>query len=105
MDKWLYCIKGTVADIFRGRVNILYQIPFCWAFYNVKYESMKLLKKIIDLDAIAPAPLDELFKRYSVEDRLSSITPLTSMQSINQELYEEWSKRMSIMDLLKITDK
>ena len=31
--------------------------------------------------------------------------PPTSMQPINQEFYEEWSKRMSMMDLLKIIDK
>ena len=103
MKKTLYCIKGTVVDIFRGKVNVLYQIPNCWNFYGFKYEFMKSLERVINV--IDPAPLDELFKRYSVEDRLSSITPLTSLQSIGQKLYRKWSKGMKIMDLLKITNK
>ena len=74
MNKTLYCIKGTAVSIFRGKVNVLYQIPSCWYFYNAKYEFMKLLKKTIDL--IDPAPLDKLFKKYSVEDKLSSITKI-----------------------------
>ncbi len=49
MKKTLYCIKGTVVDIFWGRVNVLYQIPACWHFYRFKYEFLKSLEKTIDL--------------------------------------------------------
>lgn len=47
MDKWLYRLKGTVADIFRGSVNVLYEMPKCWAFYGFKYEFVQTLDKAI----------------------------------------------------------
>lgn len=49
MNKWLYCLKETVAGIFRGKVNVLHQIPQCWVFYSIKYESLKSIGKTISL--------------------------------------------------------
>jgi len=45
--KWFFCLIGTIADIFRGNVNVLYQMPKCWAFYGFKYEFLQTLDKTI----------------------------------------------------------
>ena len=49
MDKWLFRLKGTVIDILRGEVNVLYQIPKCWAFYGFKYRAVRALDEIIGI--------------------------------------------------------